>query len=147
MVNAVSTPVFEEIDAEHRELDRLYSQIRVSLNDCFARPYVIRKWLMELATKLSCHFAREEEGGYFDEIVELAPRLSFAAEALQREHGELLDSLDRLHKRLSTASSNLRQLDSIRQDFEKFLHKCDQHESRESALVQEAHLSDIGIGD
>ena len=147
MVNAVSTHVFEEIDTEHRELDGLYAQIRVSLNDGLAPPRVIRKWLIELAAKLSGHFASEEEGGYFDEIVELAPRLSSATEALQREHGELLNRLELLQERLSTVSSGSYQLESIAQEIEAFLCQCDLHESRESALVQDAYLSDIGLGD
>jgi hypothetical protein len=146
MVTAVSAAVFQEIDTEHRELDGLYAQIRVSLNDGLARPGVIRKWLTELSLKLSSHFEREEAEGYFDEIVELAPRLSSAAEALQREHSELLNRLDRLHELLSPPDNGLANLELIRQEFEAFLCDCDQHENCETALVQEAYLIDIGMG-
>lgn len=147
MVRAVSTGVFEEVDAEHHELDCLYAQIRVSLNDGLAQPSIIGQWLVQLAEELTSHFAREEQGGYFDEIVELAPRLSSAAEALQREHGELLTRLDQLRQRLSVAPNGSAHLESTRRDFEAFLCECALHESRETALVQEAYLSDIGMGD
>lgn len=143
----ISVDVFQEIDAEHRKLERTYETIKDFLEDAPDHAGVLRKSLTELALELSRHFKREEDGGYFTDIIEIAPRLSPQAIALESEHVQLLKRLQQLQDRLSAAASRAEQYQLIHHDLPVFINACQTHEHREAALVQDAWLTDIGTGD
>lgn len=146
-VTEISAEVFQEIDAEHRELERTYEAIREFLADAPEHVDVLRKSLAELSLELSRHFKREEDGGYFTDIIDIAPRLSHQATALESEHEKLLIRLQQLEDRLNVAASRAEQDQLIHHDLPAFINACRTHEHRETELVQEAWLTDIGIGD
>lgn len=146
-VTEISVEVFQEIDAEHRELERTYETIRAFLADDPEHMDVLRKSLTELSFELRRHFKREEDGGYFTDIMEIAPRLSDQATALESEHEQLLIRLQQLEDRLSVAASRAEQHQLIHHDLPAFINACQTHEHRETAIVQEAWLTDIGTGD
>lgn len=147
MTTAVSLDIFREIDDEHRDLDHQYEAIRDFLGDVPGRPEVIRQRFAQLAALLECHFAREEEDGYFDEIIELAPRLASQVAMLQAEHDDLLCRLQRFDERIAATIDLAADYEMFRRDFGEFLDACVEHEARETTLVQEAYLVDIGVGD
>lgn len=147
MTMSVSFDIFHEIDAEHRALDREYADLRTAVRDSVDRPQVLRRRFLQLASLLRYHFAREEEAGYFDEIVELAPRLAGQIDALRDEHEQLLHRLQQFDQQIVSMSNVSADYEMFRRDFGRFLDDCLEHEARETTLVQEAYLTDIGTGD
>lgn len=132
---------------EHRELEALYGRIRARLADKGECLKTVQALFDELVSRVRTHFATEEYGGYFREIVELAPRLSSRADRLEREHGELLAIAEQLAKDIRHACESRIWRFAIRVDFERFLHRCQEHEAAENTLVQDAYLQDIGALD
>ncbi len=147
MTTNIISDVFQEIDAEHQELERQYAAFDKFLAGESERTPVLRRRLAELATILKCHFDHEEEEGYFSEIIAIAPRLSYEADELEAEHDALLGRLEYLDDQLSTTADDVDEFTKLRQDFCEFIEACRAHERRETALVQEAWLTDIGTGD
>ena len=147
MRTQVIVEVLQEIDSEHQELEALYCEFDAFLYSEPACVPILRKRLGELTAILKSHFEHEEEGGYFEEITSMAPRLSHAAQELENEHDVLLARLEHLANRLSTTVDRAGELAALRQEFGEFIQACRTHEHRETALVQEAWLTEIGTGD
>lgn len=147
MTTKVTVEVFQEIDVEHRELERQYAAFEALLNSKSVRVTILRRRLNELAGILKSHFEREEEQGYFKEVVEMAPRLSHRAEKIEAEHEALLGRLGHLDDQLSTTADVEDELTKLRDEFCQFIEACRAHEHRETELVQEAWLTEIGEGD
>ena len=147
MTTKITIEVFQEIDSEHRELERQYAAFDAFLGGEAVRVPILRRRLAELATFLKCHFENEEEDGYFEEIIAIAPRLSHEAEELEIEHDALLGRLEYLDDLLSTTVDATVEMAMLRQEFGEFIEACRAHEHRETALVQEAWLTEIGTGD
>ena len=147
MTTKVTVEVFHEIDSEHQELERQYAAFGAILDDESVHVPILRRRLAELAAVLKCHFEHEEEEGYFKEIIEMAPRLSYEAEELESEHDALLGRLEYLDDQLSTTVDSVAEFADLRQEFREFIEACRAHEHRETALVQEAWLTEIGTGD
>ena len=99
MTTKVTVEVLQESNSEHQELERQYAAFDAILGGEVVRAPVLRRRLSELAVILKCHFAHEEEGGFFKEIIDMAPRLSRRADELESEHDALLAELSsgRLH--------------------------------------------------
>ena len=146
MTTTVTPNVLHEIDAEHQELEKKYRDIRDILTRRPARVELLRVRLAELATELKRHFDREEASGYFTEIIEMAPHLSTQAETLELEHGELLEQLQRLRARFSSDLAMAERDELVHGELPGFLDACRTHEYRETELVQEAWLTDLGAG-
>lgn len=147
MTIQVTSTVFENIDGEHRDLERQYAAFDLLLDSETLRINILRKRLKELAAVLRSHFEREEEQGYFAEITQLAPRLSHCAQALEEEHDALLMRLVQLDDQLAATADVESEVAELRQEFTQFIKACRSHEHRETALVQEAWLTEIGTGD
>ena len=136
MPATVSFDIFREIEDEHRELDRAYASMRSILGTADPnRSQIVRQRFAQLHSLLECHFAREEEDGFFDEILEMAPRFSNRVAALQAEHDELLNRLADFDIRITTTADLLTEYDSFRSDFDEFLAACEEHEACENSLV------------
>ena len=147
MTANVTTEVFEEIGAEHQELERQYAAFVEFLDGETVQVAILRRKLAELTVILKCHFEHEEQDGYFAEIIEIAPRLSYEAEELEAEHDGLLGRLEHLDERLIVLHDDVDEIARLRRDFADFIEACRTHERRETALVQEAWLTEIGAGD
>jgi iron-sulfur cluster repair protein YtfE (RIC family) len=147
MAITTASPVVFAIDEEHQRLDRMYGNIRTALSQESAPLGLLRSLFSELAEEVERHFVHEEDGGYFDEVVEMAPHLGATVQKLQMEHGDLLETLEAMHGLLAEAEDTESWRQAVRQDFEAFLHQCKEHESRENSLVQEAYSQDIGALD
>jgi hypothetical protein len=88
--------------------------------------------------------------GYFEEAIEIAPRLADRAEALRNEHTVLFATIRQIsddgedaiaHGQLPSLASQLVHR------FREFDASLRQHESRETTLLLEAYDDDIGVGD
>lgn len=87
---------------------------------------------------LADHFANEERGGYLADAVDTAPRLSESAKALEWQHAQFLNSLDRFIERLAKCESAYSCWEEVHAEFEDFMQRLDQHEADEMSLVCQA---------
>ena len=106
--------------------------------------------LGDLCDKLAMHFALEEAYGYFDDPLQVPPRLSQRCGALRGEHGSLYVELVSLveqseqllyERKLSVLANELPP------QFARFHQRLMDHEACEMELIQEVFADDIGEGD
>lgn len=143
-----SQSVFEEIHEEHEHLQELYSRVRAEFEAAVGgRPNGLNGLFTVLVDVLEKHFAHEEEGGYFREIVETLPRFASTVERLQHQHGVLLETAQVMRLRLLRPEDSVVSLRAMQVEFDDFLRQCCDHEKREDELVQEAYWQDIGASD
>lgn len=103
----------------------------------------LRRLMDHLGDTLPGHFKREEEGFLVSLAVE-RPELSPALEKLGQEHGELLAAITTIQRRAAQAP-DCALAAAIRDDTRRFLKRLRDHERRETALLQESSLRDLGI--
>ena len=88
------------------------------------------------------HFADEEEDGYFGALRAERPELDHRIERLKGEHAPLLEALEILDRRVPHAN-----LGVIKEEVRKVLDTLRRHEAGERALLQDAVVVDVGVGD
>lgn len=106
--------------------------------------------LCTLRDQLALHFALEEAYGYFEDPIDVAPRLSRQADLLRGEHKglyldfcELVDRAERMLYDEQHAALAL----WIGPEFLEFDVRLRSHEERENELIFAAYDDDIGVGD
>jgi hypothetical protein len=106
--------------------------------------------LCQLRDQLALHFSLEEAYGYFEDPVDVAPRLSRAADKLRSEHKglyldfcQLVDRAERMFYDEQHAALAL----WLGPEFLEFDELLRSHEERESELIFQAYDDDIGVGD
>lgn len=106
--------------------------------------------LDELREHVGLAFAMKETGGYLDEAVQAAPRLSSRAEELRSQHREIFSMLCRL---IDECEQDLerhrwRRLQSLGLSmFVEFCGELKANEAGEADLLQLAVNEDVGVGD
>ncbi|ADB16348.1 hypothetical protein Psta_1673 [Pirellula staleyi DSM 6068] len=148
----VNAAFLEEIKEVHQELWQLLDDLRHRISRPIA-PQMCRTLLDRLELlrdQLALHFALEEAYGYFEDPVQVAPRLSQRAEALRSEHQELYanfcDLLDEAeHKFYDEHEAELTIW--IGDRFLQFDRQLREHERAERELIFEAYDCDLGCGD
>jgi hypothetical protein len=161
----VNAAFLREIKDENQHLQQLLSTLRrltgipIVVRNHRNR---IRQLLEQLSDQLALHFALEEAYGYFEEAIDVAPRVSQRAEELRSEHASLYESIskiseaaqqwcarqlthddeseDTIYHGLSDARSFYR----IVMQFHQFDEQLMQHEQAEHSLILEALERDIG---
>ncbi|MDX1947943.1 MAG: hemerythrin domain-containing protein [Pirellulaceae bacterium] len=106
--------------------------------------------LGQFRDQLALHFALEEAYGYFDDPLDVAPRLSHQADLLRSEHRELyLDCCELVERaeRMFYDEQHATLALWIGDEFLLFDERLRSHESRENDLIYEAYDEDIGGGD
>jgi hypothetical protein len=106
--------------------------------------------LGELRDQMALHFALEEAYGYFEDPVEVAPRLARQAAALRDEHQTLYADLCKLVDRAERMFYDDQPAELalwISPQFLRFETALRSHEARETELIYDAYDSDIGVGD
>lgn len=103
-----------------------------------------REWvevaLVELSADVRAHLAiTEGPDGLHHDVVEMAPRLSYAVGRLSTEHAGLVDLLDRMRARVPAGP-----VDEIRALGTDLLDRLARHRRRDAELVFEAYETDIG---
>jgi hypothetical protein len=141
-------PVLLEIHEEHERLEILITELRWALLKPSDMHLSIVKELMdELAALLKEHFAHEEEGGYFDELVDMHPAVSARVERLRHEHRQMLAAVQNMNRQLRHADSTPLWFAMIGTEFTDFVQRCEAHQREENNMVQEGYLRDVGEGD
>lgn len=148
----VNAAFLQEIKEVNQDLWALLAELRhrcqrpIAPGSC---RHLIDK-LCQLRDQLALHFALEEAYGYFEDPVEVAPRLSHWADQLRSEHKdlyldlcELVDRAERMFYDEQSAALAL----WIGPEFLDFGVRLRSHEERENELIFEAYDGDIGVGD
>lgn len=103
--------------------------------------------LTSLRDAVAVHFADEEEGGYFSDILEMAPRFGTAVDELHRQHADFLDRFDLSIAQLDAGDCPAEVWRETSRHVEVLLEELEQHEHREIEIVQSAFDDDLGGGD
>jgi hypothetical protein len=121
----------EKTLAEHRALHALLEEIERASTETSAVADEVKPRLDVLRDQLAAHFAGEEEGGLFEQILEEAPEQAHECEKLCEEHQGLLDRVDDLRSADAATRADPGYGASVR----ALLEALDRHESRENELL------------
>ena len=100
--------------------------------------------LIELSADIRAHIAiTEGPGGLHGDVVDVAPRLSYAVHRLVGEHVTINDLLSQLTLRARGATTGAH-VDDVRGLGADLLVRLDRHRQRGADLVFEAYETDIG---
>lgn len=147
----VNAAFLKEIKDDNLHLKKLWDKVvpMVSHPDVATNhwPELI-ELLAELCDQLALHFSLEEAYGYFDEAVDIAPRLSLAAESLRSQHCKIFALVRDLADEISevdyeTPENCQRFIDK----FNVFRAEFESHEEAELRLILDSLEDDIGGGD
>lgn len=128
------------LDREHCRLKALLRLLGAATSaDGLAPP------LHELLALLRVHFSREEGADGLHDIVQArAPRLAHAVAPLLREHELLVNQAEQL---LACCAQALHLTTALRHDVARLIEQLRQHELRETALLQDSLLIELGSCD
>ena len=149
--NANSSPSLTRLLEEHRELMGRISEIRKwwAELDQFGLPKFgeMGTRVEELKHILVEHFLEEEKDGYLAEALAVAPQYAGQAEELQKQHGEMLETLNDFSQRLEMSEPPFDSWQKARDEFEEIIASLRRHERAENEIVQSAFETDTGTGD
>ena len=149
----INAAFLQEIKEDNRLLRAQMEELELASRPERARaahPRQLARLIGDFRDQVAMHFALEEAYGYFDEPLDVAPRLTEAAEQLRAEHALLFASVCDLAERMSqvvyheTGSPRLRY---VLRDVRRFVTRFNLHEQRETDLIMQALYDDIGVGD
>jgi hypothetical protein len=103
--------------------------------------------LLEVQASLRRHFHFEEQGGYMSQILDDAPHLHHAAQALLAQHARISIDLDSLIAAVAYLSPECPVTLPLRGQLKQWVQLVRDHESRENHLTQKACNEDIGADD
>jgi hypothetical protein len=138
-VNQELWDLLEELEALCRKPDRL-----------MARRNQFIGMLDDLRDHLALHFALEEAYGYFNDPIEVAPRLSELAGELRSEHRWLYLLVCRIGEFAEQPLQGDRvshRVMGVVDQFQDFAARLRHHEARENDLILRVYDDDIGVGD
>ncbi len=104
--------------------------------------------LRDFQNQLQKHFDLEEDGGYNEDLIRLAPHLAPKVAHLEEDHRKIISDLnhilDVLKRVVDEHSPNLAR---VRERVEGLVAFIREHEREEHAIIQEAYYQDYGVGD
>ncbi len=138
---------WDELVEEHAQVRDILQQIHNTLALRQSGAQNVTEQLGELKEHVQRHFAHEEEGGYFADVVTQAPRLIAKVDALLQQHSHFVQILDVMRESLRRGSTSNEWWDGMANQFDEFVRQFLKHERAEVGLVQEAFCRDIGTGE
>lgn len=142
------SPVFHDIDDEHVRMRTLLGDVAGLLKAKTAPIADVQRDLGSVVTYLTDHFRNEDRhGGFFTEIVDLAPRLVERAEGISHEHRDLLSAFEKFSQRATAEEASPTWWEDTQREFHDLSKQLMDHEHREQELLQEAFDDDLGGGD
>ncbi len=138
---------FDQVRHEHEQLRRAMDCIHGLLADPSADGGELRNGLAELDRHLAAHFVHEEEGGYFAEVLQIAPRYKSEVDGLLSQHPLLREMLSSLLSKVDDAPLTMSRWQDIANGFERFVEHFIEHETDENDLLQKSYCQDIGAED
>ena len=133
------------VRAEHRQLHRRLHEIEQLFTEPIPSIEAARTIVRDLVTlraQLAEHFDREETGGFLDDAVSLAPRLSPDAARLMRDHSAFLAELDSMIE-LAKDAITADEYTALREKALDLFHALRLHEAGEERILQEVFPSEL----
>ncbi len=137
----------EQIRREHEELRQLLGNVRQTLAKRLATVVNVADQIGKLCEEVETHFTQEEIDGFFDQVVEHAPRLSHDTDQLRTEHVRLREVIRDLSHCASEGDGSADWWERIEAQFHEFSKQLMRHETKENELLQSAYTDDIGLAD
>ncbi len=153
-MDKVDRDLARRIEEDHRnlhstmdDLDRAFEHEVGS--DTFAGWKMDLLWkLRDFHNQLQKHFDLEEEGGYNEDLIRVAPHLSTQIAHLEEDHRKIISDLNHilevLKSVLNADSPKVIRVEERVSDLVTFIRD---HECKEHAIIQEAYFQDYGVGD
>lgn len=147
----VNAAFLKEIKDDNLQLKALWDKIipMVAHHEMVANhwPKLI-ELLSELRDQLALHFSLEEAYGYFDDAVDIAPRLSIASEALRAQHSTLFETCRNLAEEINEVDHDEPEhCERFMAKFHAFQSQFESHEEQELKLILQSLDDDLGVGD
>lgn len=136
-----------QIMDEHVHLRHLLDEFGELLAARRATGAAVAAIFEQLQRAILAHFEHEEEGGYFAQALDAAPRLSERAAQLLAEHLEMAAELVALRNHARQAGSSWQWWEELNEMFNGFVQGFEKHEAEENTLLHEAYNVDIGAED
>ena len=145
------TEVAEKIAKDHESIRRYIGALNLSeMTEVDAKEFFDWKlefiWqLCDFKNRLLKHFDLEEEGGFMEDIVKVAPHLSRKVSGLKVEHDQILMSLDEiLFKLKRMKKKNDTELEQVQFELNDVITSLRDHENEENILMQQAYYREFG---
>jgi hypothetical protein len=103
--------------------------------------------LFALELHLQTLFEIEESDGYFEELVQRAPRMAARVDHLLREHSEMLQKVDELVNIARKDFATNHDTTDLAARYAQFRSKVVAHEHLENKLLQDVYNVDVGTKD
>lgn len=146
--------IAEKIQEEHERIKGEMAKIRKMIQahvsrEGFAKWRLDLLWLLrDFKTGLQRHFDLEEEGGFMDEVVRIAPHNWDAVKKLETEHRQMTVDVDGILEDLKNLEDqDDLKLDQIRARIGEFFAFIESHEAAEGDLLESTYLQDEGMAD
>jgi len=134
--------------ARHRELRELIARIDRAFQRRTATIEEVSDMLADLGDRLVKHFAMEEDGGYFADMLLHAPQLVSKANALIAQHPKMTTQAKTLAAEIQGRGDSGEQWwQHTAALFRAFRDELLRHEKQENVLLQEAYGRDVGTTD
>jgi hypothetical protein len=132
---------------EHEALHHTLGDLRWLLKERRS-PERFASTFAEFADHVQAHFVHEEEEeGFFESVIDQAPRLKTRADALIEEHTSMSNELAKLRQQAEEDAGSADWWSTLSEQFETFWRLFCRHERAENDLMQEAFHDDIGAED
>lgn len=145
------TEVAEKIAKDHESIRRYIGALNLlEMSEVDAKEFFDWKlefiWqLRDFKNRLLKHFDLEEEGGFMEDIVKVAPHLSRKVSGLKVEHDQILMSLDEiLFKLKRMKKKNDTELEQVQFELNDVITSLRDHENEENILMQQAYYREFG---
>lgn len=145
------TEVAEKIAKDHESIRRYIGALNLlEMTEVDAKEFFDWKlefiWqLRDFKNRLLKHFDLEEEGGFMEDIVKVAPHLSRKVSGLKVEHDQILMSLDEiLFKLKRMKKKNDTELEQVQFELNDVITSLRDHENEENILMQQAYYREFG---
>jgi hemerythrin-like domain-containing protein len=143
--------IAQQISIEHGMLKNINDALRLALgwqmqgDDLSRKLSTVRFISQSLQRHLEHLMALEEYDGYMDMVAESTPHLARRVDGLRNEHDQLRRVVNRIVPRLERAShSDHAEVDKLCEELVGLVDKLDEHNKKETALLQEALGRDGG---
>ncbi len=135
----------QQTSQEHVALDHKLEQLSRSTEQLQQLWASWQEQLRQLLKFLQGHFAAEERGGYFCQVVQHAPWLKEQVDRLHAQHEQLRHQLTQMAARAEHGQVEL--LAPLVEQLRSWTQLLEQHEEAENRLLQEAFTQDMAEGD
>lgn len=137
------------IQSDHQEMEALARSLRASLAQGARQEWnkdaaaAIIGQLLHLQEHLERHFALEEEGGYMEEALSMAPRLGPQATKLLAQHSQFKQAMFKLEASAQRSRENPKMWPRLAREIEVLLKGLEAHEAAEHRILQAGFNVDL----